>query len=106
VIGNDYGEMKGASLQHRADLFLFLERLARAAVVEGQDEVARQCRALIALPVKYGQEMRRDFDAAARRRIEELESDPSVIAAEVPSHDSTDLAQLLRQILADVPTGG
>jgi DNA-binding NarL/FixJ family response regulator len=104
VIVDNYGGSEGAAAVGRADLFVALERVARAAASRGNKDLARQLRDFIAPPAKASHEAREVFHAAMHRRIEQLDKNPATGEAEVPVHDSADLAELLRQILESVPT--
>jgi CheY-like chemotaxis protein len=111
AIVEDYGESEGAAVAGRADLFVSLERLARAAGPQGLKESARQFRAKIAPSAKADEAGRNEFYAAMRRRIEQLDSepvrrDPAFLDPTLSVQDSGDLVQLLRQILESVPTVG
>jgi DNA-binding NarL/FixJ family response regulator len=105
-IADNYSESEGAVAVGRADLLIALERLARAATVQGHTECGRQFRVLVAPSAKADYAVREDFEATMGRRIEQLESEADQRNADVQVDDSADLAQLLRQILESVPTLG
>jgi DNA-binding NarL/FixJ family response regulator len=102
----NYGESEGAAVAGRADLFVELENLARAAATQGLREPAREFRAMMAPPAKADRASREEFAVVMKQRIAQLGRDPALCDAETPVQDSADLAQLLRQILESVPTLG
>ncbi len=106
AIVNNYSDSEHAVLAGRVDLFLSLERLARAAEAQGLKESGRRFRAMILPPSNADEEVRNQFEAAMRLRNDELDRDPALRDADSALPDSTDLAQVLRQILETVPTLG
>jgi DNA-binding NarL/FixJ family response regulator len=111
AIVNNYSASDHATIAGRADLFISMEKLARAAATHGMKESSRRFRAMIDAPVTADQRLRDEFEVAMNQRNEELDrqhhhrhhqhgqNSPDALA-----HDSDDLAQLLRQILESVPS--
>ena len=107
AIVNDYSQSEKASLSGRAELFVSLERLARAAAALKLNESARRFRAMITPVANSPAESADEFFAAVRRSNEELDRQSPSGSSELPAlPDSADLAQVLRQILESVPTKG
>jgi hypothetical protein len=99
AIACDHNEAGHAGVAGRADLFVFLERLARAADAQGLKESARRFRAMIVPQANADQAGRAEFAAALRRRNQELDRDAALREAEAAVPESTDVGQVLRRIL-------
>jgi DNA-binding response OmpR family regulator len=106
AIVNNYSESEGAVAAGRADLFIAVERLARAAAFQGNKDLAPQLRALIVPAPKADLFAREQFETAMRRRVQQLDLELPLTQSDILVQDSADLAQLLRQILESVPTLG
>ncbi len=103
AIVRNYSESENTMPAACADLFVSMERLARAAAAQQLKESARRFRALIVPPENAGERGRQEFDSAIRRQNELLDKDSVAQDGTLPVQDE-DLAQVLRQILASVPT--
>jgi DNA-binding response OmpR family regulator len=87
AVACDHNEAGHAGVAGRADLFVFLERLARVADAQGLRESARRFRAMIVPQANADEAGRAEFAAAVRRRNQELDRDAGP--------ESTDLAHVL-----------
>jgi len=103
AIACDHNEAGHAGVAGRADLFMFLERLARVADAQGLKESARRFRAMIVAPAHADQAGRAEFEAALRGRNQELDWDAALREAEAALPESTNLEQVLQQILETAP---
>jgi len=107
AIVDSYSQAENAMIAGRAELFVSMERLARAAAAQGLKESARRFRALIAPSSRADAAERDEFTALMRRRIEELDRDSmQKDLVDTARDESTDLAQVFRQILESVPSLG
>lgn len=105
AIANDYSRSENATPGGRAELFVSLERMARAAAALKLNESARRFRTMMTPPANVPADSVEEFLAAIRRSNEELDHEWG--SAELPGvSDSTDLTQVLRQILESVPSSG
>ena len=103
AIVRNYSESENPMPSACADLFVSMERLARGAASQNLKESARRFRALIVPSEKADPHSRDEFEAAVRRHNELLDRDSDTQDGILPVQDA-DLAQVLRQILASVPT--